>query len=267
MSQLSKKGLEMKNMDMLSSQKSVIHSLNPLSKLLVTLCYIVVVLSFPKYNFSGLMTMILFPIVMYQLAGIQISMCFVKLKLVLPVVCAVGIVNPFMDRTPIIQIGNVSITGGMLSMMTLVLKGVFALLASFLLMATTSIDSLCAALRKLHIPDMIVTLFLLTYRYLGLMLNEVSVMFDAYILRAPGQKGIHFSAWGSFLGQLLLRTMDRGEELYNSMLLRGYNGEFPHVQYDKFGKNSLIYTVGSILFFLLVRYVNLAEIIGNILVG
>ena len=42
-----------------------------------------------------------------------------------------------------------------------------------------------------------------------------------------GQKGIHISVWGSFLGQLLLRSMDRAQALYESMELRGFCGEFP----------------------------------------
>lgn len=266
MSQLAEKRLEMKDMDMLSSQKSIVHSLNPLSKLLVTLLYIMVVVSFPKYNLSGLMPMILYPILMYQLADIPISLCFVKLKVVLPLVCAVGIVNPFFDHTAILQVGNVIISGGGLSMLTLMLKGIFSLMASFLLIATTSIDSLCAALRKIHVPDMMVTLLLLTYRYAGMMLEEVGVMYDAYMLRAPGQKGIHVSAWGSFLGQLLLRTMDRGEELYNSMLLRGFCGEFPYADAVPFRMDSWIYVISCMVFFLLVRGVNLAEVLGTLLV-
>ena len=80
-------------------------------------------------------------------------------------------------------------------MLTLMMKGVFSLLASFLLIATTAIDSLCAALRRLHVPGILVTLLLLTYRYIGVMLEQVSVMTEAYRLRAPGQKGLHISAW------------------------------------------------------------------------
>ena len=262
MSQFSEKRLEMKDMDMLAAQKSMVHSLNPLSKLLVTLCYIMVVVSFPKYNLSGLMPMILYPILMYQLADIPVRLCFVKLKVVLPLVCAVGIVNPFFDHTPVLPIGNVIISGGILSMLTLMLKGVFSLMTSFLLIATTSIDSICAALRKVHVPDVMVTLLLLTYRYVGMMLEEVGVMYDAYMLRAPGQKGLHVSAWGSFLGQLLLRAMDRGEELYNSMLLRGYCGEFPQAAFTPFDRNSGIYMVLCIFFFWIVRAVDLAEVLG-----
>ena len=216
---------ELRQMDDLAAADSPIHRLNSLCKLLVTVFYIVTVVSYPKYDLSGLMVMVLYPVVLFQAAGIPVSLCFRKLRIVLPLVCAVGLVNPFLDHTPLIRLGTLTVTGGVVSMTTLMLKGVFSLMASFLLIATTSIDTLCAALRMLHVPDILTTLLLLTYRYIGVMLEEVSIMTEGYALRAPGQKGIHISAWGSFLGQLLLRSMDRAEALYHSMLLRGFRGE------------------------------------------
>lgn len=265
MSQLSRGKLEIRDMDRLAAQESVVHSLHPLSKLLVTFIYIAVVVSFPKYDLSGLTAMVLYPVLMFQLADIPVRQCFYKLRVVMPLVCAVGIVNPFLDHTPVMQLGSLTVTGGVLSMITLMMKGIFSLMASFLLIAATGIDAICAALRRIHIPDIIVTLLMLTYRYIGLMLDEVSVMYDAYMLRAPGQKGIHISAWGSFLGQLLLRSMDRGEELYNSMQLRGYRGEFYYADVPPFKKNSLVYMVVCILFCILLREINIAELIGAIL--
>jgi predicted PurR-regulated permease PerM len=86
------------------------------------------------------------------------------------------------------------------SMLTLMLKGILALTASFLLVATSGIARICAALRRMHVPSVLVTLLLLTYRYITLLSEEVSVMSNAYHLRAPRQKGIEYSAWGSFLG-------------------------------------------------------------------
>ena len=95
-------------------------------------------------------------------------------------------------------------------------------MASFLLAATTSIEDICRALRQLHVPKVLTSLLLLTFRYISVLLDEAAIMTDAYRLRAPGQKGVHISAWGSFLGQLLLRSMDRATALYESMELRGY---------------------------------------------
>lgn len=62
-----------------------------------------------------------------------------------------------------------------------------------------------------------VVVLLLTYRYLILLLQEGSRMSAAYALRAPYSKGIAFNAWGTLVGQLLLRSIDRAQTVYESM--------------------------------------------------
>ena len=257
---------ELAEMDDLAAQSSPIHRLHPAAKLLSTIAYILLTVSFHKYDLTGLMPMLLGPVLLFQLSGIPVRTCFYKLRIVLPLVMAVGLFNPFFDRAPLLQLGPVAVSGGVISMLTLMLKGVFCLMASFLLMATTPIDSLCAALRKLHVPGLLVTLLLLTYRYVGVMTEELAVMTDAYHLRAPGQKGIQVSAWGSFLGQLLLRSMDRAQELYASMLLRGYHDHFHYADIRPFRLPDGLYLVGSILAFLLLRFVPVAALLGSLFV-
>ena len=255
---------ELSEMDDLAAQASPIHRLHPAAKLLTTIAYIAVTLSFNKYALSGLIVMLLWPVLLFQISGIPVRTCFYKLRIVLPLVMAVGLFNPFFDRAPMLTIGTVAVSGGVISMLTLMLKGVLCLMASFLLMATTPIDSLCAVLRKFRVPGLIVTLLLLTYRYVGVMTEELAIMTDAYHLRAPGQKGIHISAWGSFLGQLLLRSMDRAQELYASMLLRGYHEHFHYADLRRFRLTDAAYAAGCILVFLLLRSVGLAELLGGL---
>ena len=266
MEKLTNAQLELREMDDLAAAESPVHRLKPLCKLLVTVFYIVTVVSFPKYDLSGLVVMVLYPVVLFQAAGIPVSLCFHKLRFVLPLVCAVGLVNPFLDHTPLIPLGTVTISGGVVSMITLMLKGVFSLMASFLLIATTPIDTLCAALRMLHVPDILTTLLLLTYRYIGVMLEEVSIMTEGYALRAPGQKGIHISAWGSFLGQLLLRSMDRAEALYQSMLLRGFRGAYYYAEVPPCGASGIVYVIVCVGAFLCSRWVNLPVLLGSLFV-
>ena len=210
--------------------------------------------------------MLLYPVLLFQVSGIPVRTCFYKLRIVLPLVMAVGLFNPIFDRAPMLTLGTVVVSGGVVSMLSLMLKGLLCLMVSFLLMATTPIDALCAALRRLHVPGMLVTLLLLTYRYVGVMTEELAVMTDAYHLRAPGQKGIHISAWGSFLGQLLLRSMDRAQELYSSMLLRGYHEHFHYVDFKTFTFSDGLYTVGCTAAFLLLRFVNVAQALGGLIV-
>lgn len=253
-------------MDELAVQRSPVHGLNATAKLISTIVYILTVMSFDKYDQSGLVPMLLWPVLMYQLSGIPIRTCFYKLRIVLPLVMAVGIFNPFFDRAIVIQLGSLGISGGVISMFTLMLKGVLCLMASFLLVATTPFDSICASLRRLHVPRMLVTLLLLTYRYVGVMTEELGIMTDAYHLRAPGQKGIHISAWGSFLGQLLLRSMDRAQELYASMLLRGYHQHFHYAPHTPFRGKDAAFLIASCSFFVLVRWVDLSQLLGKLFV-
>ncbi len=266
MNKMDKALRELAEMDELAAQNSPIHRLSPTAKLLATIAYIITVVSFRKYDLTGLVPLVLWPVLLFQLSGIPVSTCFYKLRIVLPLVMAVGLFNPLFDRAPLLQLGGVAVSGGVVSMLTLMLKGVFCLMASFLLMATTPIDCLCASLRKLRVPKLLVTLLLLTYRYAGVMTRELAVMTDAYHLRAPGQKGIQFSAWGSFLGQLLLRSMDRAQELYSSMLLRGYHEHFHYAPDKPFRKKDAAYLLLCLGCFALLRYVHIAQLLGGLFV-
>lgn len=266
MNKMQKALAELSEMDELAAMRSPVHRLHPGAKLITTIAYIMITLSFGKYDLPGLVPMVLWPAMMFSLSGVKVRTCFYKLRIVLPLVMAVGLFNPFFDRQTMLMIGNIAISGGVMSMITLMLKGVFSLMASFLLMATTKIDSLCAALRKLHVPAILVSLLQLTYRYVGVMTEELAVMTDAYHLRAPGQKGIHISAWGSFLGQLLLRSMDRAQELYSSMILRGYHEHFHYADIDRFRGRDALYMLVSVLLFVLLRYGNISQLIGGLVV-
>ena len=264
MNRLQKALLEMSELDRLTAMDSPVHRLSPLAKLLVTIVYIVVTVSFGKYDLSRLVVMVLYPVLAFSLSGIPVSTCFYKLRIAIPLVIFVGLFNPLFDKAPLLHIGNVAVSGGVVSMLTLVLKGIFSLMASFILVATTPIDRICAALRKLHVPSMLVTLLLLTFRYAGVMMQEAAVMSDAYRLRAPGQKGVHISAWGSFLGQLFLRSMDRAQEVYAAMRLRGFHGEFPHADAPSWrGADTVFCLVCAVLLILFRRYA-LAELLGQV---
>lgn len=257
---------ELGTMDELAAGDSPLHRIHPTAKLLATIVYIVTVMSYDKYDLAGLIPMLLLPLLLFQLGAIPVRSCFYKLRIVLPLVLAVGLFNPFFDRQIVLRLGTLSVSGGVISMLTLMLKGTLCLMASFLLVASTPFDRICASLRQLHLPKTLVTLLLLTYRYVGVMTEELAVMTDAYRLRAPGQKGIHVSAWGSFLGQLLLRSMDRAQELYSSMLLRGYAQEFPYALPQPFGGRDAMYLVLCVGYSLGLRLVPLAQLLGRMIV-
>ena len=104
------------------------------------------------------------------------------------------------------------------------------------------------------------------YRYIFVLLDEVKKITLAYSLRAPGQKGIHFKVWGSLVGNLFLRTMDRSTDVYEAMCLRGFSGDFTETRTKKSAKQiiiDLIYFVGLSTIFICFRIFPIFTLVGN----
>lgn len=257
------------HLEAMAKKDNLITRLHPLAKVLVTFWYILIVVSFEKYDLTGLLSMSLYLILLIEITNISLSRTLRQLRTIIIMVCFVGIANPFLDQSVWMKIGDVVITGGMISMLTLVLKGVFALLASYLLIATTTIENICYALRLLHVPKLIVTVIMLIYRYIILFMKEVERISLAYSLRAPKQKGIHYKAWGSLLGQMLLRSIDRADIVYESMTIRGFKGDFYLREFSNQpqGKiiTSVIYLIGIGSLITVFRVIPIFEIVGSMI--
>ena len=221
---------ELNKLQKLQQRSHWMNKLHPLGKLLVCVIYIFVVASFDKYALDKLLVMAIFPVFCFIVGDLSLKDGLYRMRLILPLVVFVGIFNPFFDRRVLFSLtvagSQIMVTGGVISMLTLMLKGLFSVLSAYILIATTSIEEICYSLRSLHVPKIIVIVIMLIYRYFGLMGNEADRITTAYMLRAPRQKGIHYKAWGSLVGQWLLRSMDRAGVVYESMTLRGFKGDF-----------------------------------------
>lgn len=258
---------EIHHMDTIASKDQWVNQLHPLVKFVLTVFYITVVVSFQKYDVIGLAGMAVYPLAIFILAEVSFKDSLKRLRVVLPLVCFVGILNPFFDKT-VVNLGGLVMRAGILSMITLILKGILSVFASYLLIATTSIEKLCYAFRLIHVPKILVTQILLTYRYITVLLEEVNRITQAYSLRAPNQKGIHFKVWGSLTGQLLLRSMDRANTVYESMELRGYHGEFQYVGEKIHVRwQDVLYLAIWAGIFVLFRKVPVIWVVGNLIGG
>lgn len=226
MSKLSKAVEEISRIDYIASRDQWLNNVHPLVKLCLTIFYIVLTVSFGKYDLMGVAAMFIYPFVMFQIGDISFRDALKRLKIVLPLVCIVGLFNPIFDTDLVNLYGDIQVRAGLISMITLMLKGIFTVLASYIFIASTTIERICYAMRLLHLPKIFVTEIALIYRYIVLLLSEAHTMAEAYALRAPGQKGVAYKVWGSFIGQLILRSVDRADNVYNAMNLRGYTGDF-----------------------------------------
>lgn len=253
MSRIGEAVSELYGMDLEARKAGWLQKVHPLPKLLVTVLFVLLTVSCGRYGMSGLLKLGIYLVVSFILGDVSVKLLLKRMKLALAVVFMVGIANPFFDREMLFSLGSFRVTGGMVSAAALMIKGAYAVSASYLLVVTTPMDDLCYALRKLCVPKTFVTVLMLVYRYILVLLKEAERMTDAYTLRAPGQKGLHYKVWGTMVGQLLLRSMDRAQFVYDSMRLRGYVGEFYLRGRTAAGSLDYLYGIGWSVVLLAVR--------------
>lgn len=274
MSKINKAIGEIQDLTQMAEQDQWMNRIHPLVKLLLTVMYIAVTVSFDKYDFSGVLSMAVYPIIIFILSDLSFKNALYRMRVVLPVVCIVGVFNPFFDKevAGYIELGATAdgvmrtlvVTGGVVSMLSLMVKGFLTVTAAYILIATTTIEKICYALRLIHVPKIIVTEVLLIYRYITLLLTEAKRVVQAYSLRAPGQNGIKFSAWGSLVGQMLIRSMDRAENVYDSMCLRGFDGEFFVGEKVAFRGRDAVFLLSGIVVFVVFRCFPVFKIVGDL---
>lgn len=254
----------MSSLEELSYHKTVIHRINSVHKIIVTVLYLIAVISFDRYSISGLMPLLLYPVLMMTLGEIPFRMFFSRVAVTLPFPFFAALPNLFLDRITFTQVQDITITFGMLSFFSVVFKSILMVAAVLILVATTQMTDLSAGMTFLKVPDLLILQFLLTYRYLQLILSETASMITAYQLRAGKEKGILTSHGGSFLGLLLLRCYDRAQLLYFAMKCRGFQGHMVKEKISSTKVSDLLFLVTSILFFGITRFINLSLLLSGI---
>lgn len=256
---------ELHKVDKISKNTSVLSKLDPSSKLIVTLVYIIALVSFNNYSLNGVFSMIVYIFIMMNLGDIKFVDCISRLKYVIGFVLLIGIPNVIIDHEVFWTNGQMVITYGMVLVVTFFMKCVFSIMAVTILMYTTSIGDIFTGLRRIRVPAILVTVMMLMYRYIMIMLKEAERIYVAYSIRSGGRKGIRIKEWGPLLGQFMLRSMDRAENVYESMVLRGFDG-YIVISKEKVSKNSILFAVIIILAVIVFRIIPVFDLIGKIFV-
>ena len=101
-----------------------------------------------------------------------------------------------------------------------------ALSCIFFLVLTTSITDLCVLLRRVHMPQIMVELSMMIYRYIFLFLEISEQMSLAQKLRLRRSGWLNrIRALSMLIGSLFIRTLDQGERTLAAMNARGYDGD------------------------------------------
>lgn len=248
MSKLEKALYELNSLEEASRQHSALHAVDARAKLAVTLLYLVSLLSLPPEDLTRVILFFLYPIIACSMAGIGYTTIFKRSLIVLPFVFFIGIFNPILDRQVAFRIGGTAITAGWISFVSILLRGMLSAQAVFLLIYSTGFYNLCRGMRNLGIPSLLTTQLLFVYRYLFVLLQEALNMHRARVSRSFGRTSYPVKMWGTFIGQLLVRAVERSQRIHRAMLSRGFSGSIPGSYPSPWrGKDTLYIAVWGVL--------------------
>ncbi len=195
------------------------------SALLVTALFILSLLSISKFNLPGVIAFGAFPLFLMSVAKGPAGMVTKRLLQISPFVLVMASGNLLLDRSPVMQISGVTLSGGMISGAVIVAKSIISLAGLLSVTLCIPFYRICRALEAFHVPEVLVTQLMLLYRYSSVLQEEALSMQKARDLRSFGRRGREFSNTASLVGSLLLRTVNRAERLYRAMAARGFHGQ------------------------------------------
>lgn len=164
----------------------------------------------------------------------------------------------------VVPIGPWSLTisePGLLRFATIFVRSWLSVQMAIWLTLTTPFPDILHALGHLKVPAILVAILAFMYRYLFVLADETQRLLRARAARSaalPGRPAGGSLRWrarvaGSMVGQLMGRSFDRSERIYQAMLARGYRGELLTMTPHLMRRRDWLTLAGALLALLLVH--------------
>jgi cobalt/nickel transport system permease protein len=222
---------------------SFIHRLDPRIRFLSAGVFsIVVALS---RDFQALTVAVVISFILIMLAQLPAREIAKRIILVNSFIVLLWLVLPLTFQGPdALRLGPLRIYNAGITMAAqITLKSNAILLALIALVATMNLSVLGNALNWLQVPDKIVHLLLMTYRYVFLIEQEYQRLIRTAQIRGfrPGTNLHTYKTYASIVGMLLVRSVVRADRVYKAMLCRGFKRRFYCLHEFKAGKHEWLF--------------------------
>ena len=243
-------------------KKSVIHGMDARPKIILCFSSVVICTTTPVWGYAafiGYMGLILSAMI---LSKIPITFYLKRSLVVIPFVILAAVFLPFIRRESdplgmITVLGRINIyLSGLRQFGGIAVKAFTSVLAIIILSATTPFPALLEGLEGLRFPALLVMLIGFTYRYMFVLLEELTTMKQAIDSRGYRGKWLwQAGVFGRIIGVLFLRSYERSERIYFAMISRGFGGRLHFSPPLKMPLSGYLTIAAGILYLLLLRLV------------
>ncbi|MCP4119735.1 MAG: cobalt ECF transporter T component CbiQ [Desulfobacteraceae bacterium] len=230
----------------LAQGDSVIHRLDPGVRVVCAF-----VLSFAlalSGQFGVLGLYFVFALALVLLASLGAGPVLKRLKPLLLFVLMIWVVLPFTyEGEALLRLGPLTMTRpGVELCLRITIKSVSILMVFIALLATMTVATLGQALHRLRVPDKLVFLLLMTYRYIAVIQEEYQRLLRAARFRGfvPGTNIHSYRTYAYLAGMLFVRASLRAGRVHNAMLCRGFNGTFRSLDSPRSNRLNPVFMTG-----------------------
>jgi len=219
-------------LDQYSDRDSFIHRLDPRTKFITALIFILAVTITPPVRWQPFALYLFLVVTLILFSKVPVLYVLKRSLVIMPFVLMIAIFIPFFKEGEVagsynIWLWQVSVTySGIQVLVNIVIKAWLSILSLILLTSTTKMTNLLKGLEQLRMPRVMVMILSFMYRYIFVLVDEVMRMRQARDSRNFGGKRLwQIHAIGSMIGTLFIRSYERGERVYAAMVARGFDGQ------------------------------------------
>ncbi|MBA7603783.1 Energy-coupling factor transporter transmembrane protein EcfT [subsurface metagenome] len=243
-------------LDQYSEGGSLIHRLDPRTKLITTLFFILVVVLTPVSRWQAFALYFVLVATLIIISRVPVLYVLRRSLVIIPFVVLIAIFIPFFKGGEVagsynIWIWEVTVTySGLQVFLNILAKAWLSILSLILLTATTRFSHLLKGLEQLRLPRVMVMILSFMYRYIFVLVDEVMRMRQARDSRNLGGGRLRqLRTVGNMIGTLFIRSYERGERVYAAMMARGFDGQTRTLEKPSFSQRDAFFalTLGLVL--------------------
>jgi cobalt/nickel transport system permease protein len=207
---------------------SILHTIDPRYRVMAAVLFsFVTALS---YRLEALVCALLSAFLLVILAKLNFLLVMKRLSVLAGFLILIWLLLPLTYNGPaMMHIGPFDIVkAGVVLSLQITVKSVSILVAFMALVATMTITTLGRTMERLSVPDKIVHLILITYRYIFVIENEYLRLITAIKIRGfyPGTNLHTYRTYAYLIGMLFVRAFTRAKRVDQAMRCRGFQGKF-----------------------------------------
>ena len=214
--------------ELFASGHSFIHRTDPRCRVAAAalLCFVIALGQNPPMLWTGLAL----SVILVLWARLNLVPVFRRLLVIWGFLLFLWAILPFTYEGEVVwRIGKLGITRQGIDLCTAIsIKSNAILLVFIALITTMNFSTLGYTLNFFKIPEKLVHLLLLTYRYIFVIEQEYRRLARAAKLRSfrPGTNMHTYQTYAYLCGMLFVRASARAQRVYNAMKCRGFSGRF-----------------------------------------